>query len=87
MKKDRLYGIDVARIFAMFLVLLFHAQGVLSGFGGSGFAGKVLNAASIACIAISVAMYLVISFLEFLRMKLFALCRVGEALKRIFAER
>ena len=50
MKKDRLYGIDVARIFAMFLVLLFHAQGVLSGFGGSGFTGKVLNAASIACV-------------------------------------
>ena len=50
MNKERMYGIDVARIFAMFLVLLFHMQGVLSGFGGSGFTGKVLNAASIACV-------------------------------------
>ena len=50
-QREREYGIDVARIFAMFLVVLFHVVGLLSGYNGKGTVGGRITAAfSICCV-------------------------------------
>lgn len=50
MSANRIFGIDLARTLAMYLVVVFHVVGILSGYDKLNATGRFLSAATICCV-------------------------------------
>lgn len=50
LQSQRIIGVDIARILAMYLVVVFHVVGVLSGYNNCTTTGKWVHAASFCCV-------------------------------------
>lgn len=48
--EDRIYGVDVARVFAMFLVVALHVSSVFSGAAGVNWGGKIVHVSAYCCV-------------------------------------